>query len=486
MSNQINEIENRKNTDEKEPVGGFERAMEFCRKNLLYIAVAGLFVVLVIILVRFTGGDGSPDKQKMVPATEIAEVPTETQPEESFEKDAYPQINELFDKYYKAYANGNTKKLAKLAEPMSDVEKSYISKLSEYVKKYKNMSCYTKKGLDDNSFIVSVSLEIKFKNIKTTAPGLETFYVRKRDDGSYYIDNLYGQFNSKMNEIVGQNENSEGEAVASAGSFEADENVSALIEEFNQQEDVVALQTEIQQKYEAALASDEDLKTLIENTIPDAYTVWASDQVAAAKKAEEDKKAAEEAEKKAAEEEAAKKAEEEKKAAEEAAKKAAEEEAAKKAEEEKKAAEQAASVIVYATDKVNVRAEASETADILGQLEVGSKTTRLEEKDGWSRIDYSGGTQGYVKSEYLSTEAPAALETPADEAPAQSSGALTEGAVITIKESVNIRKSMGEDAEKIATAFAGEKVTVIMSYAEGWTKVTYGDKTGFIKTELLQ
>ena len=58
--------------------------------------------------------------------------------------------------------------------------------------------------------------------------------------------------------------------------------------------------------------------------------------------------------------------------------------------------------------------------------------------------------------------------------------------MITIQESVNLRKSMGEDAEKIATVFAGEKVTVIMSYAEGWTKVTYGDKTGFIKTELLK
>ena len=111
----------------------------------------------------------------------------------------------------------------------------------------------------------------------------------------------------------------------------------------------------------------------------------------------------------------------------------------------------------------------------------------MEDKDGWSRIDYSNGTQGYVKSEYLSTEAPAATSEPEAEQPSASAGgALQEGAVITIQQSVNIRKSMGEDAEKIATAFAGEKVTVIMSYAEGWTKVTYGDKTGFIKTELLQ
>ena len=58
--------------------------------------------------------------------------------------------------------------------------------------------------------------------------------------------------------------------------------------------------------------------------------------------------------------------------------------------------------------------------------------------------------------------------------------------MITLTETVNVRKSMSEDAEKVATAFAGEQVTVILSYAEGWTKVNYGDKTGFIKTELLR
>ncbi len=407
------------NTDNNQEMGGFARAVEFCKRNVQYIAVAGLFIVLVIVLVNVMGGKGTGSK----PKTETEAVVKETETQEAFEKDAYPEINELIENYYNAYAGGKKKKLAKLAEPMSDTEKSYIAAFSEYVKKYKNISCYTKKGLDDNSYMVSVYLEIKFNDIKTAAPGLETFYVRKREDGTLYIDNLYGQFNSKRQE------------------FEVDEDVVEFIKEFNQQEDVVALETEVQQKYEAALAADEDLKAMAETTVPTAMAAWRSDELAAAKKAEE----------------------------------------------EKRAAELASAVTVYATDNVNVRAEASETAEILGKLETGSKTTRLEEKDGWSRIDYTDGKQGYVKSEYLSTEAPPADAPAEEETPeSASSNGFAEGTVITIKESVNIRKSMGEDAEKIATAFAGEKVTVIMSYAEGWTKVTYGDKTGFIKTELLQ
>ena len=94
-----------------------------------------------------------------------------------------------------------------------------------------------------------------------------------------------------------------------------------------------------------------------------------------------------------------------------------------------------------------------------------------------------------MKSEFLSTEAPTApaADTTTDAAQTTTdTSAIAEGTVIRLTQSTNIRESMSEDAPKVATAFSGEKVTVIMSYAEGWTKVTYGDKTGYIKTELLK
>ncbi len=448
MSNQKNDIKDTKNSDTQTMLKEkFAQAVEFCKKNIRYITAAGLFIVLVIVLAKCSGSNTvKPDEEIESEAVDFTE---DTETPENYAKDAYPQINELISNYYTAYANGDNETLATLADPLSDAEKSYISVFSQYVDGYENISCYTKKGLDEQSYIASVYMEVKFKDVETTAPGLETFYIRTKEDGSLYIDNVYGQFNSKMEE------------------FETDAEVSALLDTFSQQEDVVALQTDVQKKYEDALAADENLRNVVEKTIPDAITVWASDQAATAKKAEEERIAAEEAEKKAAEEAAA-----------------------KQAEEEKKAAELAAAVTVYATSTVNVRAEASETADIIGQLETGSQTTRLEDKDGWSRIDYSNGTQGYVKSEYLSTKAPSADAGEENTADAGTQGAeangFTEGTVITIKESTNIRESMSQDAPKVATVFAGEKVTVIMSYAEGWTKVNYGDKTGYIKTELLQ
>lgn len=430
------------------PQKDFSNAVNFCAKNVRYIAAAGLFVAVVVFLVKSSAGNAGtePKNNPPVAATEVASTETETEKNQDYVKDAYPQINELVSNYYTAYANGDLDFLSTLTENMSETEKSYIGVFSQEVEQYENISCYTKAGLDNTSYIVSVSLEMKFKDIETTAPGLDFFYVRTREDGSLFIDQRYSQFNLANEEQ------------------ELEPEVKALIEEFKQQEDVIALQNQVESKYSEAIASDEKLKEMAKTTLPAAIKIWKADQLAAAQ---------------AAEEEAAKKAEEEKKAA--------EEEAAKKAEEEKKAAEQAAAVAVYVTaDSVNVRAEASESAEVIGQLMLGSQTTRLEEKDGWSRIDYSNGTQGYVKSDFLSTDANA---VPAAEAPAEqpaAEGGLGEWTTVTLKETVNIRESMSSDSAKIATAFSGEKVTVVMSYAEGWTKVTYGEKVGYIRTDLLK
>lgn len=428
----------------------FSNAVSFCKKNVRYIAAAGLFIVVVVFLVKSSAGNAGTTPKIVAASTEQTEVPvteteSETETKEDYAKDAYPQINELVSNYYTAYANGDIDALTALTENMSETEKSYIKVFSDQVEQYENISCYTKGGLDDKSYIVSVSLEMKFKDIDTTAPGLDFFYVRTRDDGSLYIDQRYGQFNLSNKEQ------------------ELEPEVKALIDQFLQQEDFLALSAQVEANYAQALESDEKLKEMAKTTLPAVIELWKVDQVAAAQKAEE---------------EAAKKAEEEKKAA--------EEEAAKKAEEEKKAAELASAVTVYATDNVNVRAEASESAEIIGKLEVGSQTTRLEDKDGWSRVDYSNGTQGYVKSDYLTTDSsavPSASETSDGE---KDANGLAEWSTVTLKETVNIRESMSTDSAKVATAFAGEKVTVVMSYAEGWTKVSYGDLVGYIKTDLLK
>ena len=77
-----------------------------------------------------------------------------------------------------------------------------------------------------------------------------------------------------------------------------------------------------------------------------------------------------------------------------------------------------------------------------------------------------------------------------DYVPSESEKVITlpynSGDEFVLSYTVNIRSSMSETASEIAVADAGEKVTVVMQYSEGWTKVTYKGKEGYVKTEDLK
>ena len=214
----------------------------------------------------------------------------------------------------------------------------------------------------------------------------------------------------------------------------------------------IELQNEIQQKYDAALSSDENLLNLCATTIPNAITEWRNTIVAAEPEDTEEVPNTEEVP-------------------------TTEETPVTETPEEQPAETQTETV--YAVDKVNVRSGADTTAEKLGSVEKGTALTRTGTDGEWSIIDYNGPT-GYVKSEYLSATAPEATT----EGTAVNS--LPEGTVVRLSNTTNIRSSMNETADKVGVAYAGENVTVVMSYAEGWTKVKWNSKTGYVKTDLLK
>ncbi len=357
------------------------------------------------------------------------------------------ELNELITNYYTYYAAGDTETLQTYATPISESEQSYIQFFSQYVEEYQNLKVYFKRGLDDQSYLVSVYLEIKFKDIETTAPGLDFFYVSTNDDGALYIDNIYSSYNTAN------------------GEFAMDTSIAKLIATFEEQEDVLALQADVQKAYNEAMLNDTDLQNFVANTLSTAATEWANNykqQVQAAEQAAAEQAAAEQA---AAEQAAAEQA-----AAEQAA---AEQAAAEQAAAEQAAADAANATTVYTTDKVNVRDSASTDGNLLGQIAAGTAVTKYADEGEWSRIDYNGQS-GYVKTEFLSADANAA-----------STSTTVSTGTVTLSQTVNVRSSMSETASKVAVAYQGEQVTVIESYAEGWSKVTYDGEEGYVKSEYL-
>lgn len=62
---------------------------------------------------------------------------------------------------------------------------------------------------------------------------------------------------------------------------------------------------------------------------------------------------------------------------------------------------------------------------------------------------------------------------------------VPEGKVLTANNGYNVRSSMSETAELLGTTAVGDSIKVILSYAEGWTKVEWNGTTGYIRTDLL-
>lgn len=369
------------------------------------------------------------------------------------------ELTKLFNDYYKAYDNNDVDGLKAVAEPFTDRELSYIAKMSEYIDSHTIEEIYTKRGADEDSLVVSVKAAIKYNSLDQAAPGLDFFYVEKKGD-KYVINNAYSLYNLQNSEL------------------DVDDTITSLIAVFEAQDDVVALQNEVQKEHEKLMLENAEYNAFFTKTIRDVITEWATayDAEAAQKKAEEEAKKAEE--------EAAK-----------AAEKAAQEEEANK-------------TTVRVTAKVNVREAADGNSNPLGQVAEGAEVTKYAEEGEWSKIDFNG-TKGYVKTEFLApidaaVEAPAeAEEAEQTEEPAQeeqeeeqqqeqnepaadTNSSVSAGQTVMVTSTVNVREGMDENSPKVAVAYAGAKVGIVMPYSNGWTKVTYDGKTGYIKSELLK
>lgn len=422
---------------------GINGALTFVKEHIRYFTAGALFLVLVLVLVKCADPAGNPGGDG-VPGTEAVSVE-----DEPYELNAHEDVNALINQYFTAYASGDIDALTALAAPISEKEQAYISLYSQYVEEYRNINCYTKQGLDSKSYMVAVQIDIKFAGVETTAPGLDFFYVRTNDDGTLYIDNLYSNYN------LANQENA------------FDTSVYSLLLKLINGDEHLAMQSEVQKKYEQALASDAALDEMVKTTIPNAINEWIVQMASQSTEAAEDGTESTD--------EAPEPTETETPEEPEAPAESPDEEEPQKPQE-----------MVYATDKVNVRGSASTEGELIGSIEKGTQIARTGTEGEWSIVDY-GGQTGYIKSEYLSTEVVEKDPEPEEEENESSNPvSIAEGTVITLKEAVNIRSSMSETADKIGTAYEGEKVTVQMSYAEGWSKVTWNGKTGYVKSSLLQ
>jgi hypothetical protein len=210
---------------------------------------------MLVILFFFTGEEYIKNRQEAEANKTISGAKYE--PADEFDVDAYPALNELIKTYFEAYVAADFEALAEVATPLSDMEKSYISTMSQYYEEYRNIKCYSKQGLSKNAYIVAVTFDIKFADYDMVAPSLLTFYVQTNSEGQLYINNLYSDFNIHYSEVP------------------VLKDVYTAVRKFLNHDDYISLYLEVENAYHTLIREDKGLYDLVEGTLKVVRKEWA-------------------------------------------------------------------------------------------------------------------------------------------------------------------------------------------------------------------
>lgn len=428
--------------------------------NKKYLMPAILIVaVAVTIVVAVSANKRAAQVAQSTAST--SEVSTYEIPDVTMEENAYPDVNALVEKYYAALAEGDEQTLLQIYRGLDETEILKSVAASEYIEKFDNITVYTKPGPVEGSYAAYVYNEVKLYDYDGYLPGLETLYICTDENGDLY-------FNGDI----------------------ADANEIEYLKQINVQADVIDLNNKVASSYNEMVSADEKLAEIL-TKMRSALQVSVGEALATSEGSSTE-----------------------------------EEDGSAEASEEESTEPEVKTVTtrtIKATDVINIRSSDSETADVLDKTEKGQEFKELEAlANGWSKIEYKGKT-AYVKTEFFdivstetveveNTEDDSTQEADAESSAAASSASSTEASTaastasstasssastsaskvssaktgkMTVKESIKFRKEASTESEAMATIYGGETVNVIEQYSNGWAKIEYNKKTGYIKSEFL-
>lgn len=199
----------------------------------VFLALGALVVIIVLMVVLIAGavsGDKKQGTEEAQSVTEEAAAAEEAVEENPMEVDAYEEINQLMLVYFHGLSTGDIPMVEEAVDVLTEEEIKAIEKKKDYIESYNDITCYTKKGMEEDTFVVFASYEMKIYNIETPAPGIMALYVVKGDDGEYRI------FNG-----------------------EATEELKNYVLELAMEEEVAAVIADVDSRYQQLVEEDEEL-----------------------------------------------------------------------------------------------------------------------------------------------------------------------------------------------------------------------------------
>ena len=180
----------RRRTKRQEEAEKAENRIKYIRIGVVLGILAAVLVLIFVLTRMGNGGEETQAAQTEAAGQTVSSdsgEQTETLPEggasdSSVEPDNNQYITErLYTLFGKAEDD-------RLSERQEELENEAV-----WVEDYQDITCYTKPGLTEDSYVVYVTYEVKFRRVDTPAPGLMWCYVVKQDDGTYIIrENVVG------------------------------------------------------------------------------------------------------------------------------------------------------------------------------------------------------------------------------------------------------------------------------------------------------
>lgn len=318
----------------------------FITKHSLITATALFAIVVgVVALVVFRVGG----KEEVVTGNDVnatsEEVSSDGAAQDDIQDltllcDAYPEINELIEKYHKALAENDEETIKKYLLYVNENELVNIAVKSQYIESYNDIHCYTQEGYEEGSYYVYVSYQLKLADFDVMIPGLIGLYYCPNEAGEYHI---YRKADMSENVL--------------------DNYYTAYMKQ-----EVQDLYNKVDLNYNEIIDSNPDLKAYM-----DGFEEMVTEEMVKMIAIRESSEALQ----------------------------ASEMESASSETQSESATSEVVTETVKATTTVNVRSSDSETADKLGKVTTGTTLTRIEARvNGWSKVLYEG-QEGYIKSEFL-------------------------------------------------------------------------------------
>ena len=120
------------------------------------------------------------------PVSALEPTPTPV-PTNDLLKNEYPEVNKLINSYFDAKLKCTKKSFKGLVNDLSYLELKKLQKKTEYIKSYKNINTYTKRGINEIDYVVYVTYNIEVTTIDQLAPAIDLLLVSHTEDGTPQI-----------------------------------------------------------------------------------------------------------------------------------------------------------------------------------------------------------------------------------------------------------------------------------------------------------